>query len=93
MKILLLLLFTMPVFAGDYGSTYDLPPTSTITPGQNIQSYNYGTKQRQDITVDSVRSYGGTSHIEIYDHKAHEYKSITVTEPVKAKSYDYRKGD
>lgn len=83
MKLLLattLAALSVSAYSSDYTWPTSSPGRIDVKAGQNIQSYNHQTGRSQDITVDSVRSYGGTSYIEAYDHKTHSYKSITVDE-------------
>lgn len=86
MKIILaIIIFLSPIasygwdgYDYDSGSYVEIEGGNLVRSGQDIEIYDYGTGEYNDVEVQSIDSYGSGTEVEVYDYDTGEYRTLEM---------------
>lgn len=83
--IIAILALTLPTLSYawdgyDYesGSYVDIDKGNLVRPGQDIEIYDHGTGEYNDVEVQSIRGSGSGAEVEVYDYDTGEYRTLDM---------------
>lgn len=81
--IIFFILFSSTVFAWDgydyeSGSHVEIDNGNLVREGEDIEVYDYGSREYKNVTVNAIDGYGSSLEVEVYDHNTGEYRTFDM---------------